>query len=183
MTSFVAGDEGALRELYVRYGPVVFRIGLALLDAPSDAEELIQATFVSAWLGRATFDPEAGSLGAWLAGIARRRAADLLRTRAREQRTLEAAAAQAATARSPDPYAQRVVDRLFLEGELAALPTQQRRVLELAYFQDLTLSQIAVVTGLPTGTVKSHARRGLARLRGRRRRPAAVSQHQSEWHE
>ena len=164
-SAFVAGDEDALHELYERYGPLVFRIGLALLDAVSDAEEVTQATFVSAWLGRATFDASVGTLASWLAGIARRRALDHLRARAREVRTARAAAAHAATAAVPGRGADEAVERIFVASELAALPAQQRRVLELVFFAELTRSQIAEVTGPPAGTVKSHARRGLARLR------------------
>jgi RNA polymerase sigma-70 factor (ECF subfamily) len=164
-SAFVAGDENALREVYRRHSPLVFRIGLALLEVVSDAEEVTQVTFVSAWRGRATFDSSVGSLASWLAGIARRRALDQLRARAREIRTARAAAVHAATAAVTGREAEESVERIFLANELARLPVQQRRVLELAYFADLTHSQIAELTGLPAGTVKSHVRRGLARLR------------------
>ena len=83
--AFRDGDERVLRAVYDRYGPLVYRVALASLPTQSDAEEVTQATFVSAWQGRATYNVEAGSLGAWLVGIVRRRAIDRLRSIGRER--------------------------------------------------------------------------------------------------
>ena len=83
--AFRDGDERALRAAYDRYGAMVYRIALASLPSRSDAEEVTQATFVSAWQGRATYRPETGPLGSWLVGIVRRRAIDRLRAIGRER--------------------------------------------------------------------------------------------------
>lgn len=162
---FPAGDPAALREAYDLYGGLVYRVGLRCLPGHHDAEDLTQQVFVRAWRGRATFDPGRGSLGAWLLGIARRQLADRLAALGRER---ELAAAVAAFEPRPlDAGPDRVIDRVVVADELNHLSDEQRRVVRLAFFDDLTHTQIATVTGLPVGTVKSHLRRGLARLRQR----------------
>src|SRR5579875_626726 len=173
-TAFVAGEEDALRDVYATYGPLVYRVALARLHSIPDAEEVTQNTFVSAWRGRATYRAERGSLAGWLIGIARRRTADQLRVAEREDRAMRALTESVAVATPPalaehgrDGDADGLVDRILVADELSRLPDSQRRVLELAFFDDLTHTQIAAVTGLPVGTVTSHMRRGLGRLRRR----------------
>jgi RNA polymerase sigma-70 factor (ECF subfamily) len=163
---FRAGDEAALRWAYGRYGRAVHHLASSSLSSSADAEDVTQSTFVAAWLGRETFDPERGTLLGWLCGIARRKVVDRIRATAREDRIAESVRRTEPPARV-DPGPERVVDRLVVADELAQLPNEQRRVLELAFWDDLTHLQIAAVTGLPLGTVKSHLRRGMARLRRR----------------
>ena len=173
--AFSQGDEHVLRAVYDRYGPLVYRIALASLPTQGDAEEVTQATFVSAWQGRSTYNQEAGPLGSWLVGIVRRRAIDRLRIIGRERLAERAAETMAAESAGPgslgeadrSPGPERIVDRLVIADELGRLPQAQRRVLELAFFDDLTHSQIAALTGMPLGTVKSNVRRGLMQLRRR----------------
>jgi RNA polymerase sigma factor (sigma-70 family) len=161
---FRHGDETALRDMYDRYGALVHHVGSACLSRP-DAEDVTQATFVAAWRGRETYDPQRGTLAGWLLGIARRQTTDRLRALGREQRL--SVVVQQQDPPPPEPGPERVVDRLVIMDELGRLGTEQRRVLELAFFDDLTHVQIAGLTGLPLGTVKSHLRRGLDRLRRR----------------
>ncbi len=168
--AFADGGDGVLRAVYDRYGAMVYRIARGVLSNAADAEEVTQATFVSAWQGRQTFDPARGSLAAWLIGIVRRRTVDRLRVIERERKATDAATkladSEPAGATLP-PHADQVVDRIVVTDSLAHLAEPQRRVLELAFFDDLSHRQIASVTGLPLGTVKSHVRRGLAQLRRR----------------
>jgi RNA polymerase sigma factor (sigma-70 family) len=164
-TAFRDGDERVLRAVYDRYGPLVYRVALASLPTRSDAEEVTQITFVSAWQGRATYNPDAGPLGAWLVGIVRRRAIDRLRSIGRERLAQLAAESRTGTGHGPGP--EGIVERLVIADELGRLPDSQRRVLELAFFDDLTHGQIAALTGMPLGTVKSNLRRGLIQLRRR----------------
>jgi len=168
-TAFADGADWALRAAYERYGGLIYRIARRNLSVPAEAEEVTQATFVSAWQGRATYDERRGTLCGWLVGIARRRVIDRLRALEREQRTMEAVAqvAEPAWLVAPVEHADQVIDRLIVADALARLPEAQRRVLELAFYDDLTHQQIAGMTGLPLGTVKSHVRRGLAQLRRR----------------
>jgi RNA polymerase sigma factor (sigma-70 family) len=167
---FRAGDERALREMFDRYGAAVLHLVNAMLGNVADAEDVVQATYVAAWQGRHGYEPARGSLLSWLLGIGRRKAVDAMRVRARQDRAVETArqfvGGQAPAATSEQP-ADRLIDRLVVADELAALPTEQRRVLHLAFYDDLTHEKIAAVTGLPLGTVKSHLRRGMARLRRR----------------
>jgi RNA polymerase sigma factor (sigma-70 family) len=164
---FRHGDETVLREVYDRYSGLVYRLGRSCLSSHHDAEEVIQATFVAAWRGRQTYDPDRGTLAGWLLGIGRRQVVDRLRAIQREQ-TVAAAVEQVGPAGySEVPAPDRVVDRLVVLDELRRLSPEQRRVVELAFFDDLTHVQIAGLTGLPLGTVKSHLRRGLDRLRTR----------------
>jgi len=164
---FRSGDETALREIYDRYGALVHAVGLACLPVRSDAEDLTQATFVAAWRGRQTYDPDRGTLAGWLLGIARRQAVDRLRALRRERSLADAVIRQQPAGYSQELGPEQVIDRIVVLDELSRLPGEQRRALELAFFDDLTHVQIAGVTGLPLGTVKSHLRRGLARLRTR----------------
>jgi RNA polymerase sigma factor (sigma-70 family) len=164
---FRAGDEIALREMYERYGGLVHRVGLACLPGTHEAEDVTQATFVAAWRGRQTYDPERGTLAGWLLGIARRQAVDRLRALRRERTVTDAVLRHSVPAYSEEPVPDEVLDRILVLDELSRLGDEQRRVLELAFFDDLTHVQIAGLTGLPLGTVKSHLRRGLARLRRR----------------
>jgi RNA polymerase sigma factor (sigma-70 family) len=160
------GDEKALRSAYDRHGAAVLYLAQRLLGNRADAEDVTQVTFMAAWAGRDGYDPQRGTMLGWLLGIARRKAVDRLRSAARDDRvteTVRAQVAQPVERESPE----QVVDRLVVADELGRLPTEQRRTLELAFFDDLTHPQIAAVTGLPLGTVKSHIRRGMASLRRR----------------
>jgi RNA polymerase sigma factor (sigma-70 family) len=163
---FRTGDETALKCAYDRYGGAVFHLATRSLANRADAEDVAQATFVAAWMGRETFDPERGGMLGWLLGIARRKVVDRLRVAARENRATETVRSLPEPAEATDSP-ERVVDRLVVADELAQLPDEQRRTLELAFFDDLTHPQISAVTGLPLGTVKSHIRRGMQRLRQR----------------
>ncbi|MFC0098708.1 RNA polymerase sigma factor [Micromonospora marina] len=165
-TRFRDGDEAALRQAYDRYGRAVLHLATTTLVNRSDAEDVTQATFVAAWLGRETFDPAKGSLVGWLLGIGRRKVVDRIRATARETRVVETVK-QLPEPASTGPDPDTVVDRLVVADELARLPDEQRRMLELAFYDDLTHQQIAAVTGVPLGTVKSHIRRGMQSLKRR----------------
>ncbi|GAA3393412.1 RNA polymerase sigma factor [Cryptosporangium minutisporangium] len=161
---FLAGDECALRAMYDRWGGLVYRLGRQTLPSSSDAEDLTQATFVAAWRGRSTFDPERGRLAGWVMGIAKRQLVDRLRALQREERVVRVVeAVEPVMPAHPGP--ERVLDRLVVADRLAQLSPEQRRVVQLAFFDDLTHTQISGLTGLPLGTVKSHLRRGVSQLR------------------
>lgn len=163
---FQASDESALRLLYERFGAAVLHLAFAAVGNRADAEDVVQATFVAAWEGRDGYRRDRGSLLGWLLGIARRKAADIVRARVRQDRATDSV--RRTTARGSDrDAADEVIDRLVVVDELTTLEPEQRRVMELAFYDDLTHVQIAAVTGLPLGTVKSHLRRGMVRLRKR----------------
>jgi RNA polymerase sigma-70 factor (ECF subfamily) len=167
---FAAGDEQALAWAYERWAATVHGLAVRALGAGPDAEDVTQQTFVSAWTARAGFRAERGSFPGWLVGICRHRIADCWAARERTRRAAQAAAAAVEADRpgsTAPPADARVADRVLLLGELDRLDQPQRAIIEMAFFEDLTHAQIAARTGLPLGTVKSHIRRSLERLRDR----------------
>lgn len=165
---FAAGDEQAMAWAYERWAAQLHGLAVRALGPGPDAEDVVQQTFVSAWTGRHGFRPGAGSLPGWLVGICRHRIADSWARRERQRRETEAATRTAATGPPPDPAVDGLVaDRVLVLAELERLGQPQRGIIELAFFADLTHAQIADRTGLPLGTVKSHIRRSLERLRSR----------------
>ena len=163
---FAAGDEQGLAWAYERHSGLIHGLARRALGPGADAEDVTQQVFVSAWTGRAGFRPERGPLAAWLVGICRHRIADALARRRREQRLAEAAAVDSEP-REPEGFDRHSDSRVVLLAELERVGQPQRAIIELAFFADLTHEQIAERTGLPLGTVKSHIRRTLRRLRDR----------------
>ena len=163
---FAAGEEQALAVAYERWAGLVHGLAARSLGSGPDAEDVTQQVFVSAWSGRAGYRPEAGPLAAWIVGITRHRIADAQARRARDARARLAAVTvhEATPVSTVDHTAE---DRVVLMDELSRLGQPQRGIIELAFFHDLTHDQIAARTGLPLGTVKSHIRRTLVRLRSR----------------
>ena len=165
---FRDGDEQALAVAYERWGGQLHGMAVRAFGPGPDAEDVTQQTFIAAWTGRSGYAPGSGPLPAWLVGICRHKIADVWAKRDRQRRQSEAVAADVASRpRSSDDVDARVADRVLLLGELDRLGQPQRGIIELAFFDDLTHAQIAARTGIPLGTVKSHIRRTLERLRTR----------------
>jgi RNA polymerase sigma-70 factor (ECF subfamily) len=168
-----AGDEGAVRLLVERYTPVVWTIARRQIGAQC-AEDLVQDVFVALWRNAARFDPALSSEAAFVATVARRRVIDQ-RRRAGRSPLEERAEPSASELAAPDPALERLElgeEARGAEAALSALPRAQREVLRLAIVDGLTHVEIAARTRLPLGTVKSHLRRGLERVRARLARVA-----------
>lgn len=161
---FRDGDEAALAEMYKRWSPLVYTVGLRALGNATDAEDLTQKVFVAAWTGRLGYKPERASLPAWLMGITRNKIADVYHGRTRERRL------QSEMVNSVEPSSDvpaDIAERLIIADELSRLDAVPQQVLRLAFYEDLTHSQIAERLKLPPGTVKSHIRRSLIKLKTR----------------
>lgn len=165
---FASGKPGALEAAYRRYAPVVHGYARRVAGTGA-ADEVTQDVFLAAWRSASRFDPDRGSLGGWLMGIARFKAIDAVRASEREvarmARAAETAGATGAAGAAPAADAGGLAERLLVADALAGLRPDVREVVELAFYSDLTHDQIAARTGRPLGTVKSQIRRSLSDLR------------------
>ncbi|MBP3959734.1 sigma-70 family RNA polymerase sigma factor [Gemmata sp. G18] len=160
-----AGDPAAVPDCIARYGGLVWSLARRFLGNPSDAEDAVQDVFIELWKNAARYDPSRSSEPTYITMIARRRLID------RKRRTGRAPTAQTL---ADEPAEPTVVARIDIEEEaakaaavLGELREDERRVIQLAVYQGLTHEAIAAATGLPVGTVKTHIRRGLIRVRER----------------
>lgn len=163
--AFQAGGERALADVYARWSPLIFTIAVRSLANTADAEDVTQKVFIEAWRGRAGFDPARSPLPAWLIGITRHVISDTHEARRRQRSIEESLAATVSSHRADD--STNVVNRVLVRDEIDRLEPVPQQVMRLAFFDDLTQVQIADSLGLPLGTVKSHMRRSLNRLRTR----------------
>jgi RNA polymerase sigma-70 factor (ECF subfamily) len=172
-----ARDEAALADLYDRYSRLAYSVIMRILRSPSDAEDVLQETFVRIWSRADTYDARLGSPAAWLTRIARNRAIDCLRAKnVRGDISVEQGAiadVQAArlrepqTGETPELILQRDATAGALGAAMAALPSTQRELIEAAFFEGYTHHELSARFGLPLGTVKTRIRTGLTTMRGR----------------
>jgi RNA polymerase sigma-70 factor (ECF subfamily) len=159
-----AGDQPAMSELYDRYAKVVYAVALRVLQDAAGAEDVLQDVFLQLWRNPDAFDASRGSLAAWLSVISRHRSIDRLRKR-RPETDIE----DCVIASGPDlrDETERTLVIEKVRAVLAEMNPDQRKVLELAFFQGLTHTEIAAKTGEPLGTVKTRIRSGLQLLRAK----------------
>ncbi|MGH7655741.1 MAG: sigma-70 family RNA polymerase sigma factor [Gemmatimonadaceae bacterium] len=164
-----AGDEQALATLYDRWEFAVRAAVLRIVDRPMDAEEVVEDVFWQAWRAAGRFDGARGSVSTWLQTIARSRALDRVRRTGRlvevELGDDDGASGMEAPAPSPDDSLVDAERSAIIRRALHELPTEQRRALELAYYEGFSQSDIARHTGIPLGTVKTRMRLALQKLR------------------
>ncbi|MFF9147426.1 RNA polymerase sigma factor [Streptomyces sp. NPDC014861] len=150
--------------LFTDWYPVVLRWARRRCIDPQDAEDVAQRVFADVWSHSGRYCPRRGEFGPWLRGITAHKSADASGAVVRHHEGFRRLGRGPAP-ESPDLCA-RAVERLGLTGHLAALPTERREVLFLAYYLGLTQPESARRLGLPLGTVKSHTRRALRSLAG-----------------
>ena len=162
--AIAGGDQASLGRLYDRYSGLVYSVALRVLRDTAAAEEILQDVFMQLWRKASQFDAQRGSLPAWLLVITRNRAISRLR---RRDPVSEATMEEASVSM---PYR---LDNFLIQQELLGkvrmamdgLPASQREMLELAYFEGLSHSEIAERTGEPLGTIKTRLRSGVQTLR------------------
>jgi RNA polymerase sigma-70 factor, ECF subfamily len=158
------GERQALRYLYDRYAARAMAVAVRILRTSGEAEEVVQETFVEIWRRAGEFEAARGSPQAWILTICRTRAIDKLRARAASERVLTRLEVDAPNGLSPAEAAEQRQLRGQIDAALAQLPPEQRKVLELCYFEGLSQSEVASRTGEPLGTVKTRVRLGMEKL-------------------
>ena len=157
-----AGDETAMTDMYDRYSGIVYGVALRVLGNTTAAEDVVQEVFLRLWRNPQSFDANRGRLAAWLAVIARNRAIDHLRRRPPEEDIQGMPISTGVNLE--DEAAQRLaVEKI--RAVLSELPQDQRRALEMAFFEGMTHTEIAAKSGEPLGTVKTRIRTGLLAIR------------------
>ncbi len=172
-----ARETGAMADTYDRFGRLVYSVILAIVRDGSIAEDLVQETFLRVWNRMQAFDAERGALGPWILAVARNRAIDYVRS------------ASARMQKNSFEIAEHEHPSLFvdMEGDLFAadqagrirralkqLNDNQRQVIELAYFEGLSQTEMAERMGQPLGTVKTWARTALRLLRNELAQAVAI---------
>ena len=157
-----AGNAQAMVLLFDRYSKLVYSVALRVLHEPAAAEDVTQEVFLRIWRDTPTVGAPSESLRSWFGVLARNRAIDALR----RQRTLYSS--EEVVLRSPVDVAAQVEDHILYERACAilhALPEEQQRVLNLAFFDGLSHSEISAKLSSPLGTVKSRIRQALLAIR------------------
>lgn len=162
LTRVQHGDERAMAVLFDRYSKIVYSVALRVLRDTASAEDVMQEIFMQIWRNPNSFVAAKGSLGGWLAVVSRNRSIDTLRRKRPSEQVEEMNLA------SSTNLADEAERSILMERARAAvllLPVEQRKTLEMAFFDGLTHSEIAEMTGDPLGTVKTRIRSGLLTLR------------------
>jgi RNA polymerase sigma-70 factor, ECF subfamily len=168
-----ARDTAALAELYDRHSRLLFRLILRIVRDRADAEEILQEAFVRVWTRAETFDARMGGPLTWIVRVARNCSIDRLRAR-RVRAPVDAPAIDVAAGeaiatdiRTPEVAVLNAERRRTLTDALAGLPAEQRQLIEAAFFEGYTHSELTQRFGLPLGTVKTRIRAGMIAMRGK----------------
>lgn len=166
LAGIARGDEESLAALYDRYHRLAFSLALRVVNDRGRAEDVVQDAFLSVWRKAGSYSVGRGSVKTWLTSIVRNRAIDVVRAR-RESDGDDEAVLLGLRDSSPSVIEQVTarLDRHTVREAIMVLPMEQRQTIAMAYFEGRSHSEIAEITGLPLGTVKSRIRLGMHRLR------------------
>jgi RNA polymerase sigma-70 factor (ECF subfamily) len=170
----VARDSTAVAELYDQFGSALYGVILRILGRRPDADEVLQEVFIRVWTRAEKYDETCGTPTAWLTRVARNRAIDCLRARrargdidAPQAPPLDTMHGATAAVATPESLAEAAEQGGALRDALAALPDEQRSLIEAAFFEGYTHRELADRCGLPLGTVKTRIRSGMMTMRQR----------------
>lgn len=161
------GDAQALGELYDRYAGLGLAVALRVVGSKDEAEDVVHDAFVAAWRKIDRFDPARGSLRSWLLTVIRNRAIDRVRAR-RGNVDVDDLDERSLLRTGPNPTWEAALRRTTareVHAVVESLPAEQRRAVELAYFEGYTYHQVAEMTGVPVGTAAGRLRLALVKLR------------------
>ncbi len=162
LSRVVQGDENAMGTLFDRYSRVVYSVALRVLRDPGAAEDVLQDVFMQVWRKPETLVVNRANMGAWLAVVTRNRSIDAIRRR-KPSESVEDVVLPSSVDVAGEAERNSLMGRVRII--LGQLPTEQRKTLEMAFFDGLTHSEIAESTGDPLGTVKTRIRTALLVLR------------------
>lgn len=169
LRQIAAGDRSSFAEFYDRHSTLMFSVACKILNNTTEAEDVLQETFLQIWEKASKFDPKLGKAASWAAILVRNKAIDRIRASQRRTRLAEEAGAeQAVTAPVTDTANENLYGHekaQMIQSAIGELPVEQRQAIELAYFSGLTQDQISKKLNEPLGTIKARIRRGLLKLR------------------
>ncbi len=167
MRDFQRQDPRAAQELYRRFAPRIFGLGMVMLGNAGQSEDLVQDTFVKLWRKASGYEPARGSLDTWILLMARSLAIDTIRRRVLEARIMASQEEPSEASSEPGPDSQVEVRDLADRARVAmrTLSPGQRAAIELAYFGGRTSAEVAELEGIPIGTAKTRIRTALVKLR------------------
>jgi RNA polymerase sigma-70 factor (ECF subfamily) len=171
LTAVAGGSADALERLYERHAATAFGLARRILARQDLAEEVVQDVFAQVWRQASRYDAARASVAGWIVLLTRTRAIDRLRAlRARPDQELAVGPSTSAPLVTPDRSPEQVAisseDAQAVRAALDGLPDEQRSLVNLAYYEGLTHSEIAARTGVPLGTIKTRLRTALMTLRG-----------------
>ena len=161
-------DVRAFEEIYDRHSRAVYGLVVRILQQAGTAEEVVQDVFLQLWRNAARYDEDRGPFVPWLLTLARNRALDTLRLKSERQRRREDQTEELPSITTTPAYEKDLDEKRRAERVrvlMASLAPQQKRAIELAYFEGLSHTEIAAALREPLGTVKSWIRNGLLRLK------------------
>ncbi|WP_344428034.1 sigma-70 family RNA polymerase sigma factor [Pseudonocardia ailaonensis] len=162
----VVGEQAALGQLYDRYGRRAYSLARRICADDGLAEDVVQEVFLVFWREPRRFDAQRGSFSTWLLTLVHHKAVDAVRKESAIRRRTVAAEEPDAAGPGADHAALGAVVAGQVRDALGGLPAEQRQALALAYYGGYTQREVAALTGVPLGTVKSRMFTGLQRLRG-----------------
>ncbi|MEJ3658044.1 sigma-70 family RNA polymerase sigma factor [Actinomycetes bacterium KLBMP 9759] len=165
VASVATGSPAALAALYDRYGRRAYSLAVRICADEKIAEDVVQEAFIAFWRDPGRFDASRGQFSSWFLTLVHHKSVDAVRSEERLRRHTAPAAPDEPSEGGADKEALDAVTAGQVRSALADLPADQRRALALAYFAGYTQREVAALTGVPLGTVKSRMFSGIQRLR------------------